>query len=236
MHELPQASHRSYEYYKPQQRTTTEKLASPAVSEGETGLTFVPPDYKQTASKLASTAVDKGDKGSPSSGIRIFVPPCEPESPRPRHRDGNASCPVYRAPPAPADHDQRPTTQVSSAAGDNHATTVSEDMHQQPVSATTWHRQRPQSPAIRPTGVVVDNKQSAPPPPPALEKLPSESEEEGEANASQTIPTAPSMAARPSPAARPTPALAGDSGTTPSKKQRESSCCDRLLSCFGLCS
>jgi hypothetical protein len=37
---------------------------------------------------------------------------------------------------------------------------------------------------------------------------------EGEANASQTIPTAPSMAARPSPAARATPALAGNSEAT----------------------
>lgn len=154
-------------------------------------------------------------------------------------REANPSGPAFADPPAhPGGPDQRPTpttTSVTSAVGgsSNGATTDSEEEEedQTHVAAAKGEgdanaaagRSLPAS--ARATDAAGSNGSAEPA---ALENLPSVA-------ARQSIPNSPAMdAIRPSPAAaRPTPCT---SAASDNDRRKETTFCERLLSCFGLCS
>ncbi|RLN25168.1 hypothetical protein C2845_PM07G12960 [Panicum miliaceum] len=183
-----------------------------------------------------------GDSPDPS-GRRIFVPHprqqqhdtrpagIDPVSPR----EASPSGPAFEDPPAYlGGPDQRPTpaTPATSAAGgsSNGTTTDSEEEDQLPVAAAKGEGEanatagRSPPAAARATGDAASNGSDAPA---ALENLPSVA-------ARQSIPNTPAMDARPSPAAaRPKPRT---SVASDNDQRKETTFCERLLSCFGLCS
>ncbi|KAG2598482.1 atherin-like [Panicum virgatum] len=177
-------------------------------------------------------ALRRGD----SPGFQILVPRPRPEhDARPPGRPAIPS--AVAAPPAyPGGPAQRPTpttTPVASGVGASSkgATTDSEEEDQPPAgavakgegeaNAAAGHRSPP------PGGAAGGNGGSAAPPA-ALENLPS-------VVARQAIPNTPAVDARPSPpaAARPPPST---SAARDNDRRKETTFCERLLSCFNRCS
>ncbi|CAO2170357.1 unnamed protein product [Urochloa humidicola] len=181
---------------------------------------LVPGEDKAIPSPIPSPAAATPDAVS-GNGSNIATT----ASPSPREAN-----PRLTAPSAYPTPNKTATTSLVRSVGSNAATTDDSEKDLPPAVATREGEARPGLAArlptapARATGGVGTNSASR-----SLEDV----ARRDDANASQSIPTAPAMAARPSPAAQATPAP----GTTPGENlHKEETFCERLLSCFGLCS
>ncbi|CAO2179544.1 unnamed protein product [Urochloa humidicola] len=161
----------------------------------------------------------------------------------PSPRETNPRRLAFTAPSAYPTPNKTATTSLARSVGSNNATKDDSEKDlptaiaaregdarpdsAAPPTAPTW-----QSPAAAQATGGVGNMDSAST---SLEDV----ARRDDANASRPILTAPTMAARPRPAAQAMPAPGGSSGTSSTPREnlhKEETFCERLLSCFGLCS